>query len=212
MIDIDLLKENYSRMTDSQLIHLVETEGHQITPDALRVLREEFSNRKLDSEVFGVVETNHNIKKHQSIETFQENAEVDFAETIWKYVFDEKIDGKSNNDILNGLSERGIGETDRLAIIGEIESKAEVMFSKYDKDSFNGGAICLIGILVTVVTFVFALKGGTYIIAWGAIIFGAIRYFRGLSNKKKFRTLLSNIKHEGKSASGVLDNELQGSN
>jgi hypothetical protein len=35
------------------------------------------------------------------------------------------------------------------------------------------------GLIVTIVTLAAASGGGTYIIAWGAIVFGAIQFFRG---------------------------------
>jgi hypothetical protein len=45
----------------------------------------------------------------------------------------------------------------------------------------TGGVICAIGIVVTVVTYSAAAEGGgSYVVAWGAIIFGGIRFFRGL--------------------------------
>jgi hypothetical protein len=46
-----------------------------------------------------------------------------------------------------------------------------------------GGLWCVGGILVTAVTFAGAAGagGGTYVVAWGAILFGAIQFFRGMS-------------------------------
>lgn len=46
-----------------------------------------------------------------------------------------------------------------------------------------GGAIMLVGILVTVVTYALASEsatGGYFIVAWGAIVFGGIRLVRGI--------------------------------
>ncbi len=46
-----------------------------------------------------------------------------------------------------------------------------------------GAMWCAGGIIVTVLTYYAAASsagGGTYIIAWGAIVFGAIQFFRGL--------------------------------
>jgi hypothetical protein len=45
----------------------------------------------------------------------------------------------------------------------------------------SGAVICVIGILITVVTYSAAKGGGTYVVAWGAIAFGAIRLFKGLA-------------------------------
>jgi hypothetical protein len=48
-------------------------------------------------------------------------------------------------------------------------------------DMAIGGVICLVGILITAVTYSASSGGGTYVVAWGAIIFGAIRFFKGLA-------------------------------
>ncbi|HEY4179033.1 MAG TPA: hypothetical protein VGM90_19435 [Kofleriaceae bacterium] len=49
-------------------------------------------------------------------------------------------------------------------------------------DMVVGALMCTVGIVITAVTFSSASDGGgTYVIAWGPAIFGAIRFFRGLS-------------------------------
>jgi hypothetical protein len=51
-------------------------------------------------------------------------------------------------------------------------------------DAVVGGVVALLGLAVTVVTYLSAEQsGGTYVIAWGAILFGAIRFFRGLNGR-----------------------------
>ncbi len=51
-----------------------------------------------------------------------------------------------------------------------------------------GGIICLVGIVITVVSYGAASgssRGGRYVVAWGAILFGAIRFFKGLFQSVK---------------------------
>jgi hypothetical protein len=49
-----------------------------------------------------------------------------------------------------------------------------------------GGLICLVGIIITVGSCLAARNGGgRSIVAWGAIIFGAIQFFRGLSQRNR---------------------------
>ena len=49
-----------------------------------------------------------------------------------------------------------------------------------------GGIVCLIGVAVTLGTMSAASGGGgKYIVAWGAIVFGAIQFFRGLSQMNR---------------------------
>ena len=52
--------------------------------------------------------------------------------------------------------------------------------SDASKDIIVGLLWCIGGIVVTVVTYNNASPGGTYIIAWGAIIFGGIQFLKGL--------------------------------
>lgn len=53
-------------------------------------------------------------------------------------------------------------------------------------DALLGGVICLVGIVVTVATYLSATErgGGAYVIAWGAILFGGFRFIRGLTGAK----------------------------
>jgi hypothetical protein len=47
---------------------------------------------------------------------------------------------------------------------------------------FRGAMFCIGGILVTVLSYLAAWTsplGGTYVVAWGAILFGAIRFIQG---------------------------------
>src|SRR5262245_46867146 len=52
------------------------------------------------------------------------------------------------------------------------------------KNMIYGALWCVGGTLVTVITYASAASsptGGSYVVAWGAIVFGAIQFFRGLS-------------------------------
>ena len=57
-----------------------------------------------------------------------------------------------------------------------------------------GGISCLAGIFITFLTYSSAMSsGGTYIVTWGAILFGAIGFFSGLSEKGKYKRMLENM-------------------
>ena len=49
-----------------------------------------------------------------------------------------------------------------------------------NKNMLYGALWCVGGILVTVLTYSAASNGGTYVVAWGAVIFGAIQFFKGV--------------------------------
>jgi hypothetical protein len=49
------------------------------------------------------------------------------------------------------------------------------------RDMLIGGALCLGGILITAFTYsLVSDRGGTYLLAWGPAVFGAIRFGRGM--------------------------------
>jgi hypothetical protein len=59
----------------------------------------------------------------------------------------------------------------------------QALKSAGQKNMAIGGIIAVIGLVVTLATFAAATgeQGGRYVIAWGAVIFGGIQFFRGLS-------------------------------
>lgn len=57
-----------------------------------------------------------------------------------------------------------------------------------------GGLWCIGGIFVTVVTYSAATsRGGVYVVAWGAILFGGYRFLRGLLARNKSGQIVSQV-------------------
>ena len=84
------------------------------------------------------------------------------------------------------LDQTALGTADGRPIV-EPEPKPEEVQpirrrrSTPEREMRIGGLFCLGGIFVTVMTYEAASKaGGTYIVAWGAILFGALKFFSGL--------------------------------
>ena len=48
MIDKAIIRDNYARMPDGQLIAIAKEDGHDLTPEAFQILKEEFRKRNLD--------------------------------------------------------------------------------------------------------------------------------------------------------------------
>jgi hypothetical protein len=52
-----------------------------------------------------------------------------------------------------------------------------------EKRMLNGSLWCGGGIFVTVITYAMSANGGTYVVAWGAIVFGGLQFFQGLRGR-----------------------------
>jgi hypothetical protein len=61
-----------------------------------------------------------------------------------------------------------------------IKRIAEITKAVGRKNMLYGALWCVGGTVVTAVTLSMASSGGTYVVAWGAILFGGIQFFKGL--------------------------------
>ena len=81
------------------------------------------------------------------------------------------------------LLEHGVDEDiAREAVDRVMDVRREALRKAGQKNMLYGGLWCGGGLIVTLATYSAASSGGgSYVVAWGAIIFGAIQFFRGLS-------------------------------
>ena len=101
-----------------------------------------------------------------------------------------------------------------MACDSRISSKSESMpeelrtRSAAERKMIFGALWCIGGILVTGATYVAASGpgGGTYFVAWGAIVFGAIRFFSGLSGRNE-QTDSEDVGYDALEAATKLETE-----
>ena len=92
--------------------------------------------------------------------------------------------GKESSDGSTRCGECGTpleGGSD-LSPILPLTDEAKAARSAAEKQMLHGVLWCAGGIIVTLGTYVAAASspfGGTYFVAWGAIVFGAVQFFRG---------------------------------
>jgi cation transport ATPase/DNA-directed RNA polymerase subunit RPC12/RpoP len=115
----------------------------------------------------------------------------EIKDEMYVYALERLAKGQKSGDVRKQIIEAGYkpSQADRivqsaLRFQREQEAQAQQEASAYKaagpRNMAIGGVICLIGIVVTVGTMAMASGGGSYILAWGAIVCGAIQFFRGL--------------------------------
>jgi len=91
---------------------------------------------------------------------------------------------KSANETKISLIEQGLDADSATIVVTNLEKQIiESKKEKANKDMLHGALWCVGGIIVTAITYSAASGGGTYIVAWGAILFGAIQFLKGLAIK-----------------------------
>ena len=100
-------------------------------------------------------------------------------------------EGQSKKNVEKALIEdKGIQADLASEIVRKLYEERQREYQKSFSDAgirnmVIGGAICFIGIAVTIGSYHAAANspsGGQYVIAWGAVIFGGIQFFKGLSD------------------------------
>jgi hypothetical protein len=93
--------------------------------------------------------------------------------------------GISDLQIGKALVEKGLNPEQAQIVIQKLHQvRTKTRREAAMGEMLIGGGVCVIGLIVTIGSFSTASSspsGGTYVIAWGAIIFGAIQFFRGLN-------------------------------
>ena len=196
MIDDKIIKQNYVQMSDAELLNLAQTEGSLLTPSALLMLYQEFNNRSLDTSIF--VHEADNIISIKTPDYKNENSydNQNLMETVWIYVFKEKENNKSNNEIFNGLLQRGFNEARASVIILNIETKTLETLAALNKNVLRGAIISLLGIGSCIYTYSAFTFSTIYILSWGAIVIGIFLLFKGVTSKSRYKTILANIETE----------------
>ena len=196
MLDISEIKATYARMTDSELLRFNQREKHGLTEAALGLFEEEMARRGLNEPVADVLEQiDDTVSGEESTTATDEDLPLTTEqwEEVVSYAADEKLTGKTNDEVFEGLLRTGISTQQAKGVLEELQPLVQKLHDKYDRDVLYGIGIFIIGAVLTCVTYTNAINGGTYIIAWGAIVFGPIRAWRGYEHRQKYQTILTNI-------------------
>lgn len=88
---------------------------------------------------------------------------------------------KSIEETKAALIETGLRAEDADVVIANLQNQyKQEKREAGNKNMLYGALWCVGGLLVTILTYSAASDGGTYVVAWGAVIFGAIQFFKGL--------------------------------
>ncbi|QOV90146.1 hypothetical protein [Humisphaera borealis] len=136
----------------------------------------------------------------------QANSEDPAIAAAYKYIREEMAQGVSDEQIVLTMEDNGWNATTVRALCKNVRESTPApthslnYASMYRNpsarptvstgggdggaDMLVGGLICAVGLVITIGSYAAASSssgGGGYVVAWGAILFGGIRFFRGLA-------------------------------
>ena len=113
----------------------------------------------------------------------QEPTEQEIVDAVYGFAAEQMKNGVPPQQIKSLLVERGLDQDSAAVVVSNLsEMRAKAVREAGNSDMLYGALWCIGGIVVTVATMSAASGGGTYVVAWGAIVFGGIQFFRGLTS------------------------------
>lgn len=111
----------------------------------------------------------------------EEMSQDEVVQALYQFAAEKMRDGASNQQIQAALMEQGVDQESAEIIVSQLSEARDAQLKEAAQKNMMFGALwCIGGIVVTVLTYSAASEGGSYVVAWGAIIFGAIQFFRGM--------------------------------
>jgi hypothetical protein len=94
---------------------------------------------------------------------------------------------KNSYEVKQALIAKGLNEENATVLVENLEQQIEEARKKRaNKDMLVGGLWLGGGLLVTVFTYASASNGGgSYVVTWGALLFGGIQFVKGLMASMK---------------------------
>lgn len=115
----------------------------------------------------------------------EKNEVQEFPNEVYEYAGNLMFEQKKDNDETRRLlMERGLAVEDADRVIAELRAQwRQVEIKAGNKNMLYGALWFAGGAAVTIGSYMAAEDGGRYVLAWGAVIFGAIQFLKGLSQR-----------------------------
>lgn len=112
-----------------------------------------------------------------------EPSQAQFIEQIYRYTAQQLEAGVSGPNIVQQLVERGLSTQDAAMVVRQTrEARTEGRHAAGRKNMLIGALWCVGGLAVTFFSYQSASTGGgSYVVTWGAVVFGGIQFVRGLA-------------------------------
>lgn len=92
-------------------------------------------------------------------------------------------------DVRTYLIDGGMAPEEADRFISSTMQRGQVRDAEEDKaarkDIWIGGTILVVGIVITTVSYFGSSARGSYVVAWGAMLIGVMRLFRGVSRSRE---------------------------
>ena len=116
--------------------------------------------------------------------------EEQLVREVYGYAASLMRSGESSYKIEKTLVEKGLPQDVARTVVRNLEQERSRQMTQANRDAALrnmavGGVICLIGLIISIGSYQAAASspsGGSYVVAWGAVVFGGFQFLKGLFN------------------------------
>jgi hypothetical protein len=167
-VDLQDLRAHYSRFSDAALIDAYEQGREAYIPQAWEVITQEIESRGIT-----VADAKGEATEEQPLQIAVAMLQA----------------GSTPSQVKTQLLKKGMTSPEVDALLTPLFTDWRAAMEKHASKQMKIGAAWAVGgLAVTIATYsAVAQSGGTYFVAWGAVLFGTIRFFRGLALSQRAR-------------------------
>jgi hypothetical protein len=189
MVDIEIIKENYRRMPDEQLVRFARLESENLSLEAFHALKDELAARDID---LGIIED------LEDVDIPAKNADNKvtelFIDSLFEFMLDEKSKGTTNHEIYHRLIAKNIGADQSFMLLQLFGDIAKKSLKEVDTGILVGWIIFVAGAILCL----FSFESPDYKLLIGAavIVSVSIRLAKAYAFKKKLIAAIDNNEKE----------------
>jgi hypothetical protein len=116
-VDHKIIIRNYASLSDQQLVELAKRNGELLTQEALQLLSDEFTRRRLPKDVFFTIMKRRREHYTRSVGQVQEAQYKTIQKAVWKAAIQMKSQGKSDLEIWQVLTEEKEVEHEQATLV-----------------------------------------------------------------------------------------------
>lgn len=196
MIELNIIKEQYIRMTDEELQLFAINEADKLTIESFHVLKDEFAKRNLDLNIIESAKTDRLLADLGKQSTFEKATAYEFANSLWQFALDQKELGKPNDEIYNLLLSKGVDEKYAFMLIQSLDTKSKELEENYNNEMIVGWIILFFGLLTIYFAFNEKVSGQFGLYGFLAIAGGGYRIYTSSQKKEKYQKVSKKIEQE----------------
>ncbi len=192
MINIEIIKENYRRMSDDQLVRFAKLEAEHLTLESFHALKDELISRDIDLQV---------IEELEDVDIPEKNINKavtnTFLGSLFEFAIEKKSKGVSNAEIYHSLLEKKLAPEQAVMLIQMLPEISQKTLKATETEILIAWVAFFIGILLSL--FSYNQLDVKFFVGIAVLITASIKLANSYAYKKKIVQAIDHFQQDKES-------------